>query len=443
MLEKLYKKFGKRKVWLTALVVGLLIIGAVLASLFMGNKKDVEEIQEGKRSVETISVSDYHGGALGIIAPTADGRSFVVRAETGGRVNKVAKMGNVAQGAIIAEIDNAAQRAALLQAEGVYEAALAAANRSDINADDAKFALVKAKEEAIGANRVALTSWNSVLYNTVDELISNPRGSSPGVRIRTLGDAIDIREDRVTLEATLNDWQKEISTLNANQSTTALVSAIDTAISRTASLASMVDIFIELLPGQPVDEVFTASEISSLQSDFATARASLNTQKASLETAKSNLLRAEESLKSAEVGATGGAVSAADAQIKQALGTYQAAQAAYNKSLVRAPFAGRVTSLNVSVGDIINPGSDIAIILPNDGVETESSFSLPLSAIKYTPAGAYVFTVTEDNTIHGVAVKTNLVTTNSINVTGLSGNEIIVKDIRGLKEGDEVELASE
>ncbi len=54
-----------------------------------------------------------------------------------------------------------------------------------------------------------------------------------------------------------------------------------------------------------------------------------------------------------------------------------------------------------------------------------------------------MFTVPENNTIRGIAVETNLVTTNSINVTGLTGNEIIVKDVRGLKEGDEVELASE
>lgn len=442
MLEKLYKKFGKRAVWVTADVAALLLIVTIIIVL-SGNKEEAKEVEESKPTVETINVSDYQTGALGVTAPTADGRSFVVRAEIGGRVNKVNKTGEVAQGTVIAEIDNAAERAALLQAEGVYEAALAAANKSDIDVDDARFALANAKEEAINANRAALTSFNSVLFNTVDELFSNPRQQNPGVRISSSGKADSMGEDRVELQATLENWQKDLSTLNADQSTASLVNAIDTAIARVGDLTSMVDIFIELLPKHAPDDEFTATELSTLQSEFSTARGTLNTERTSLESAKTTLLRAEEAVKSAEVGASGGTTSAADAQIKQALGAFRAAQASYNKSLVRAPFAGNITSLNVAVGEIINPGADVAIILPNEGVETESSFSLPLSAIKYTPAGAYVFTVTEDNTIRGVAVETNLVTTNSINVTGLNGDEIVVKDIRGLKEGDQVELASE
>ena len=58
--------------------------------------------------------------------------------------------------------------------------------------------------------------------------------------------------------------------------------------------------------------------------------------------------------------------------------------------------------------------------------------------MKYTPAGAYVFTVNEDGVIEATSVETGLVRTDSITVTGLSGNEVIVKDIRGLKAGDSV-----
>lgn len=439
MLEKLYTRFSKRTVWSVAAVIGLLIVSVIIFSS-LGGEPATEEVEEGKRTVETINASEYQSGALGVVAPTADGNSFVVRAEKGGRVNKVGKVGVVAQGAVIAEIDNAAERAALLQAEGVYEAALAAANRSDISAEDARFALTSAKESAVNTNRAALTAWNTVLFNTVDELFSNPRAGNPGVRIHASGQASDIGEDRVALGQTLENWQNDVASVNAEQSTASLVSTIDTAINRVAELAALVDTFIELLPRHPTDEIFTASEIARLQSSFSTARATLNTQRASLETAKNNLLRAEESVKSAEVGATGGAVSAADAQIKQALGAYRAAQASYNKSLVRAPFAGRVTSLNVSVGDIINSGSDVAIIVPNDGVETAAYFNLPLSAVKYTPDGALVFLVNDDNTLSTKAVTTGLVTASYVQVEGLNGDESIVKDVRGLKAGETVEV---
>lgn len=439
MLEKLYTRFGKRTVWSVATVTALLIVASIIF-FSLGEKPTAKEVEEGKRTVETISASDYQSGAMGVATPTADGNSFVVRAEKGGRVNKVGKMGVVAKGGVIAEIDNAAERAALLQAEGIYEAALAAANRSDISAEDARFALASAKESVVNANRAALTAWNGILFNTVDELFSNPRAGNPGVRINAAGQANNIGEDRVSLGDTLEDWQNDVSSVNTEQSTASLVSTVDTAINRVGELAALVDTFIELLPRHPVDDIFTVSEISRLQSSFSTARATLNTQRASLESAKNTLLRAEESVKSAEIGATGGVVSAADAQIKQALGAYRAAQASYNKSLVRAPFAGRVTSLNVSVGDIINPGSDVAIIVPNDGVETSTYFNLPLSAVKYTPDGALVFLVGEDNTLITKAVTTGLVTASYIQVEGLNGDENIVKDVRGLKAGETVEV---
>lgn len=439
MLEKLYTKFGKKRVWSVAVAIGLLIVFTLILMSF-GEEESSEEVVEGKRTVEIINASEYQSGALGVVAPTADGNSFVVRAEKGGRVNKVSKVGTVAQGAVIAEIDNAAERAALLQAEGIYEAALAAANRSDISADDARFALTNAKESVVNANRAALTTWNGVLFNTVDELFSNPRASNPGVRIHASGQASDIGEDRVALGNTLDNWQNDVTTVSANQTTAVLVNTIDTAINRVNELAALVDTFIELLPRHPTDEVFTASEISRLQSSFSTARATLNGQRASLEAAKNNLLRAEESVKSAEVGATGGALSAADAQIKQALGAYRAAQASYNKSIVRAPFAGRITSLNTSVGDIINPGSDVAIIVPNEGVETSSFFNLPLSAVKYTPDGALVFVIDENNVLNTKTVTTGLVTASYVQVEGLTGEERIVKDVRGLKAGETVEV---
>lgn len=439
MLEKLYKKFGKRVVWIAAFILGVfLVIG--LASLFNGEEEGAETEEAQNRMVETLSVSEFQNGALGIVSPSADGNSFVVRAESGGRVNRIGRIGAVSQGAVIAEVDNAAQRAALLQAQGVYEAALAAANRSDISVEDSRVALESAKEGVVSADRAALTAWTSVLYNTVDELFSNPRQQNPGVRIEAAASASRIGEARVEVGAVLEAWQKDSETISSNASVSSLVNTIETDIRRVDTLASLVDSFINLLPYQDVNEIFTESELARLQGSFAAARATLNSQKSALEGAKTALLRADEAVKSAEVGGTGGVVSAADAQIKQAQGAYQAAQAAYNKSLVRAPFAGRVTLLNVRVGDIISPGADVAIILPNEGVETESYFNLPLSAVKYTPDGALVFVINENNTLQSIDVETGLVTASYIQVKGLSGNEVIVKDVRGLKVGETVEV---
>src|SRR5690606_31872400 len=204
----------------------------------------------------------------------------------------------------------------------------------------------------------------------------------------------------------------------------------------------MVDTFITLIPKHQPDTVFTASDLASLSTEFAAARSSLDTQRAALSSAKTALTRAEENVNSASIGGTGGAISSANAAMKQALGAYQAAKAAYDRTIGRAPLAGTITSQNVTVGDISNVGTDVAIIVPEEGVETNRWWTLPLSAVKYTPDSAFVFMVNNDGVIEEVKVETGLVTAGSIKVTGLTGSENVIKDVRGLKVGERVEVAN-
>jgi len=251
-----------------------------------------------------------------------------------------------------------------------------------------------------------------------------------------------LNTERVALKEVLNDWQNDTNTLSETDNTTEINSILDSAINRTQRLLDMVDIFVTLLPKHSPNEAMTASELATLQVEFAAARTSLNSDLTSLSSAKTSLLRAEEALNKAKIGGTSGDLSAANASIKQALGLLQSARSSYEKTIVRAPFAGTVTSLNIAVGDIINIGTDVAIIVPEAGAETTKSFNLPLSAIKYTPDNAYVFTVNEDGTLESISIQTGLVTANYINVTGLNGDEVIVNDVRGLKAGQQVNVSN-
>lgn len=442
--QNLRRKLEQKPVRNIGLAAGVLALAAAIAVISSGNGGNGEPEAAAKRAVELVNVSDFQSGALGLTAPSADGVSFVVRAESNGRVNRVARTGIVAQGAVLAEIDNAAQRAALLQAQGMYEATLAAAEISNVSAADAATNLVSAKQNAINADRAAFAAFNSVIVNTVDELFADPHSSNhPGVRIGADGRAIEIGRERIALGRAISEWQTGTNALSAEQNSAALGAALDQSIARIDRLSAMVNTFLNLLSRHRPDEVFTESELARLGERFSAAQAALNGQRSALENAKVAVQRAEDAVRTAQIGGTGGQVSAANAQIKQALGSYQAAQAAYNKTIVRAPFAGRVTAFNVAVGDIISYGASVAIIVPDDGVETESSFDLPLSAVKYTPDGALVFVVNGEGAIEAVPVSTGLVTAGAIKVTGLAGDERIVKDVRGLKAGDEVETANE
>lgn len=423
---------------------GLTLIVLLLIILIVNNKggADSQDLSTTIREVELTSVSEYSSGSIGVAVPTATGNSFVIRAESSGRVNRVIEpQTKVTQGDVVAELDNAAQLAALTQAEGVYEAALAAGAKSDISVTDAKSAVQAAKQSALDTNRTALATWNNTLFNTIDQVFSNPRTSTPGVKITTDGQANILNDERVAMRGVLSDWQDEVNSLSVqNTNSDNIANALENSVSRIDRLLNMIDILIPLLAKQDADGVWSESSLVSLRSQFATARSSLNTERSSLQSDKIALDRAEDSLNSAQIGGTSSELSSANANIKQALGGYQAAQNAYDKTFVKAPFSGTVVSLNVSVGNIINAGTDVAIILPDNGVVTERSFILPLSAVKYTPENAYVFTLNDSSEIHAIEVETGLVTTNNITVTGLNGDENIITDVRGLKAGQLVKV---
>lgn len=397
---------------------GALLLIVALVFFINGNGASNENVEEpALRTVELVAVRDYStSAAKGIAVPTAGG-SFVVRAEAAGRVTRVvAPNSRVAQGAVVAELENSAQRAALTQAQGAYEAALAGKGSTATSREAALTEGVRVwKSSTVSAAQVTRTS--------VDEFFGDPRKGIFGLSLEAFGDAQRLVGIRRSLEQTFDRWESEttiVSEKNVEQS-------LETLAADLASLGSLIDDLTALIPRQPQNSM-SASERVTYVTSLSSARSSITTLERSVDSARTSIKNA-----------SGSSSSLADAQVKQALGAYQAAQAAYEKTFVRVPFSGTVTAASVAVGDIITVGADVVLVVPDKGVETTASFALPLSAVKYTPTGAYVFTVKEDGTLESIPVQTGLVTANAIITTGLSGNERIVKDVRGLKAGEHVE----
>lgn len=419
-------------------IVLVVLLTAIALFFIFETDSATEEAEDAIRVVSTIDVSTLAEGAAGIAYPTASHDTYVVRAEASGRVERAVTTGSkVAPGAIIAEIENASARAALTQAQGAYEAARAGAAQSDIGVTDARAALTAAKQNAIATDRAALSAFLNALYNTIDELFTNPR-TLPGVRIDASGQAPNLNQARLELQTAVTNWEREIASVNEKSGSEEILALLNQSSSRVSSISSVINTFVTLLSKQKADDILTPSELARLSGEFSAAQVSINSQIAALASVKVAVQRAEEEVNSATIRGTGGEISAADATIKQALGAYQAAQANYNKTLVRAPFAGTITAQNLNIGDIINIGTDVALIKPDNGVETTRWWHLPLAAVKYTPDNAYVFVINNQGVIEGIAVETGLVTAGDLRVTGITGSEVVVADVRGLKVGDKV-----
>lgn len=401
-------------------ILAAALVVASLVFFFWGGKEEVEATP-GLRAVEMISVAEYGNGVQGIAVPTANGNSYVIRSEAAGKVLQAARTGTVAQGTVIAQIENSSQRASLLQAEGSYEAALAASGGNATSQ-------ASARQDAVRTWTSATVEVAETLRTSVDGYYASVRGSqgASGFKLEAFGAAEELNATRGSIETNmLERWETEVVTeANAAERLAQLNSDL-------TAIGALVDKIATLIPRQNITSVYTEADRVADAAAIAGARAAITTQQEQVDAARTAI-----------TSASGSGDASAQAQVKQALGILQAARAAYEKTVIRAPFAGTLTSVNVAPGDIISTGGDVAIIVPEEGVETEKSFVLPLSAVKYTPAGALVFVVEADGVLASRTVDTGLVTADSITVQGLNGDEMIVKDVRGLKAGEKVRVGN-
>lgn len=93
---------------------------------------------------------------------------------------------------------------------------------------------------------------------------------------------------------------------------------------------------------------------------------------------------------------------------------------------------------------VIN-GESVRVELSSTPKKSEDSalelIKIPLSAVKITPRGSYVFTLSASSTLISVPVETGTLLGEEIQIiSGLSGDMIIVRDARGLKEGNMVDV---
>ena len=120
---------------------------------------------------------------------------------------------------------------------------------------------------------------------------------------------------------------------------------------------------------------YTDEQLKAYVQSFSALKSSLLQSVAAIETAESQLQNAKDSEIRAGVSAGSGTVSASGAQIKIALGSLQAAQSAYQKTIVRSPIQGVVNALYLKTGDYVSPGQPAAIIANNNGLQIKTFIS--------------------------------------------------------------------
>lgn len=506
----LYRKFRglKRRYQVLISLAGLALI--ILIGFIIGwlTKKPVAPLQNREVEVEQVGILTGTSESLSVVGTVRSVSEASVLAEASGTVRKVhvALGSKVGAGTVLAELENDSERASVLQAEGVYEAALAARMITNAQSGNSLTAFEEAKTAARNTYKTAYSTLDTVLESYVDSVFSGS-ATNPSLTL-TSGRDESLERKRAAIATKMQTWRYA---LPASESTDP-----ETLLAEADAVANEVSAFLtELsLVTNRSGSGATATEISNIS----TARTSTDTLRATLSTARDSY-RAKAT--AATVGAQqsssqNGTTASADASVKQALGSLRLAQATLEKTLIRAPIGGTVNFLPIRVGDFVtslmhtatvaNNGAlevvtyvseeDRATLSVGDPVSIEDTYSgiitaiapaldpttkqievriavttekdvslingqavriaftnsakpiadapqgpllLPLATVKLRTDDRVVFGISADDTLVAYHVEIGQVRGNKIEVlTTLPSDLLIVKDARGLAEGQKV-----
>jgi multidrug efflux pump subunit AcrA (membrane-fusion protein) len=491
------------------------IMAVIIAINALSNKVEVPETTASVAEVTVLSVgelaSDARFDTIGKVEAVSQAN---LQSESGGRVTSVSvKVGDsVAADQVIATIDNKLQKAALTQAQGSYEAALAAAAVGDVTANQAATALDVTKNGAVSTFKNAFNTINGAFNNTIDDFYSLSNVSIIGLKIDGFGNTELLNRERTAFKSILSEWQQRASVINQNSNLETELAYAGAQVDRTIAI---VDIFINIFNRETTLGGYSEAELQIFSLDFTTLRATLIATRSAINNAETALRNAKDGVEAASLAASGGKVSTAGAQVKIAFGALQTAQASYEKTLVRTPINGVVNALYLKTGDYTAPSQPAAIIANNNGLqiktfvsqadgallkvgdpvtiegssagvitakagaldptngkvaiivgvnegstltngatvkvtfsqlssstETESEkLLIPLTALKITSDGSFVFEVSEDETLKAVDVEQGKLFGENIDIlSGITKESRIVTDARGLKDGQKVTL---
>src|SRR3989344_5960187 len=241
--------FRRTSVRISAAVIVVILIALSLR----GGDETTEIVEEATATPRTVSMHTISADN-GTAVRTADGSAFIVRAQSCGRVDRVAKVGDiVAAGATVAQLENSAQRAAYIQAEGAYDAAVAAAGGNATSQSTAK-------QDAVRTWNSETVSTAQVMHNSIDTYFSLSRTSSiTGFRgLEAFGEAGAFNERRVAIEETLKAWERDTAIVTVANAE-AMLSSLSNELS---VIGAFIDDLAALVPQQNVDDSYTDEQRS-------------------------------------------------------------------------------------------------------------------------------------------------------------------------------------
>ncbi len=394
----------------TQIIGGLVLIAIVVAGVHYATRPATDASTASDIShVSLASVAELSSGStsISLVGKVSSLNQATILAQAGGPLTSlsVALGSYVGAGGVIGQVENSSQSAAVLQAQGAYDGAVAA--QSSVSPVDARTA-------ALNAYRSAYNTLDTMLQSDVDTFFGDPTPYGPQLLINaTMYNFGDLSRERSKIDADMEVYQKSLAG------------------------AATAD------PRKLLDQVTkVVQEISVFENKLATAANDRNSRATSdqldaLAKARTTtdgviaaLAGAEQAYRAGSVGSTAGT----SASVTSALGGLRAAQANLAKTIIRSTISGTIVSLPVHKGDFISAGDTIAVV-SNPQALAVDTYVTPSDAKRFAVGAKAVLNGSVAGVIVSIAPALDP-TTNKIQVKiGITGDQ------KELTDGDTVSVA--
>ncbi len=380
----------------TALMLGVLAIASWYGGLFGTRTVDApveETIQTPMVQVASLGALQAEGTPIVILGEVRSVSQAELRAQKSGEVtNVLVRAGQVVPaGMVLAELENAGERAAVLQAQGALAAAQAglARIRNGARAEDrasasagtanAAMSLAQAKESARNAYSSAYSLSQDALLAKADTFFDDPYTVRPKFRVNAASydERLSIEAERAKLTSLLDTWKTELATTPSDAQLDAVLA---TTQQRLDTLKRFLDRIAYFVSKQDITEDRTSAAIAAQNALILAARQSVDGARASVSGARSGLaasLSADTVASLSENKIVAGErtedVQVGEAGVIQARGILAGAVAVLEHTLIRTPIAGTVTSFSVARGDFVSPNQAVAVVA-NEGARELVAF---------------------------------------------------------------------
>jgi HlyD family secretion protein len=308
------------------------------------------------------------------------GRVSSVSVNEGGQVYAGQILARLENSSILADLDKAKAK---LKAERASLAQLRRGSRpeeiiiQETKVENTKASLQESKQALLDEIKKSFTTADDAIRNNIDPLFSDPRGSSPVLKVSTNNPQIkiDVEFGRVVIESILNDLQVYAISLDTNDN---LIEVGSETKNKLLKIGDFLDKIALIVNSLNTSASLSQATIDSYRSEVSIARINIDATKSSMSTDTEGLVSATSALnlenKNLELSVAGSdpqQILIQEAVIEGAEADIKKIEVELQKTLLVSPIDGVVSFLDIQTGEIVSANGILVSVISDKSLQVE------------------------------------------------------------------------